>query len=200
MTPLDGGRDESGDGKGEKQEKPIFGPSGLEREGIIFGDIGCYTLGALDPHNAMDTCVNMGASISMAIGAVYSGVRPVVAVIGDSTFAHSGMTGLLDVIQADLDMTVIILDNSTVAMTGDQPSATTGVILERIVLGLGVDPEHFRYMIPRPKHHEENTELLRREIEYRGTSVIIADRPCVLSKQDHARRPYRMISESGIKI
>lgn len=86
----------------------------------VFGDIGCYTLGFLSPFNAIDTCVDMGASITMAKGAADAGQHPAVAIIGDSTFTHSGMTGLLDAINENTPMTVIISDNLTTGMTGGQ--------------------------------------------------------------------------------
>jgi len=86
----------------------------------VFGDIGCYTLGALPPFNAIHTCVDMGAAITMAKGAADAGMRPAVCVIGDSTFTHSGITGLLDAVNDRSPLTVIISDNETTAMTGDR--------------------------------------------------------------------------------
>ena len=86
----------------------------------VFGDIGCYTLGALPPFKALSSCVDMGASITMAKGAADAGLRPAIAVIGDSTFTHSGMTGLLDAINENAPITVIISDNLTTGMTGGQ--------------------------------------------------------------------------------
>lgn len=145
----------------------------------VFSDIGCYTLGALPPYNAIDTCVCMGASVSMAKGASDAGVFPSVAVIGDSTFAHSGMTPLLDAAANNTNMTVIIVDNAAVAMTGGQPTFATGDILVRIVKGLGVLPEHIRVVIPLPKNREEIANIIKEEIEYKGTSVIIASRECI---------------------
>ena len=89
----------------------------------VFSDIGCYTLGANAPFNAINSCVDMGASITMAKGASDAGVYPAVAVIGDSTFTHSGMTGLLDCINENSNVTIVISDNETTAMTGGQDSA-----------------------------------------------------------------------------
>src|SRR5690606_39540822 len=86
--------------------------------GRVFADIGCYTLGALPPFNTINTCVDMGASITMAKGAADAGLHPAVAVIGDSTFTHSGMTGLLDAVNDQSAVTVVISDNYTTAMTG----------------------------------------------------------------------------------
>ncbi|HEX3006070.1 MAG TPA: thiamine pyrophosphate-dependent enzyme [Bacteroidales bacterium] len=144
----------------------------------VFSDIGCYTLGALPPYNAIHTCVDMGASITMAKGAADAGVWPAIAVIGDSTFTHSGMTGLLDAILENTDITVIISDNSTTGMTGGQPSAATNR-LEQICKGLGVDPAHILTIVPLKKNHEENVQIMRNEINYEGVSVIISQRECI---------------------
>jgi len=88
----------------------------------VFSDIGCYTLGALPPYEAIHSCVDMGASLSMAKGAAEAGVHPSIAVIGDSTFTHSGLTGLLDIVEDRSPVTVIISDNMTTGMTGGQPA------------------------------------------------------------------------------
>ena len=144
----------------------------------IFGDIGCYTLGALPPFRAIDSCVDMGASITMAKGAADAGVHPAIAVIGDSTFTHSGMTGLLDAVNDKSRITVILSDNLTTAMTGGQDSAGTNKF-EAICLGLGVEPEHVRVVVPLPKNMEEITRIIREEIEYDGVSVIIPRRECM---------------------
>ncbi len=146
--------------------------------GRIFGDIGCYTLGALPPFNALASCVDMGASITMAKGAADAGLSPAIAVIGDSTFTHSGMTGLLDAINDRSNITVIISDNLTTAMTGGQDSAGTNKF-EAICLGLGVEPEHVRVVVPLPKNMEEITRIIREEINYNGVSVIIPRRECI---------------------
>ena len=144
----------------------------------IFGDIGCYTLGALPPFRAIDSCVDMGASITMAKGAADAGVHPAIAVIGDSTFTHSGMTGLLDAVNDKSRITVVISDNLTTAMTGGQDSAGTNKF-EAICLGLGVEPEHVRVVVPLPKNMEEITRIIREEIDYEGVSVIIPRRECM---------------------
>lgn len=144
----------------------------------IFGDIGCYTLGALPPFRAIDSYVDMGASITMAKGAADAGVFPAISVIGDSTFTHSGMTGLLDAVNDKANITIIISDNLTTAMTGGQDSAGTNKF-EAICLGLGVEPEHVRVVVPLPKNMEEITRIIREEIEYKGVSVIIPRRECV---------------------
>lgn len=151
----------------------------------VFGDIGCYTLGFLAPFNAIDTVVDMGASITMAKGASDAGQHPAVAIIGDSTFTHSGMTGLLDAINENSPITVIISDNLTTGMTGGQDSQGTGK-LEDICLGLGVDPRHCRTIDSLPKNVEQMKELFREEIEYPGLSVIISRRECIQTARRHA--------------
>lgn len=151
----------------------------------VFGDIGCYTLGFLSPFNAIDTVVDMGASITMAKGAADAGQHPAVAIIGDSTFTHSGMTGLLDAVNENSDITVIISDNLTTGMTGGQDSQGTGK-LEDICLGLGVDKAHLRTIESLPRNVEEMKKLFREEIEYRGLSVIISRRECIQTARRHA--------------
>ena len=151
----------------------------------VFGDIGCYTLGFLAPFNAIDTVVDMGASITMAKGAADAGQHPSVAIIGDSTFTHSGMTGLLDAINENTPMTVIISDNLTTGMTGGQDSQGTGK-LEDICRGLGADAAHVRTIEALPKNVEEMKALFREEIEYKGLSVIVSRRECIQTARRHA--------------
>jgi len=152
----------------------------------IFGDIGCYTLGALPPFQAIDSCVDMGASITMAKGAADAGLWPAIAVIGDSTFTHSGMTGLLDAVNDHSNITVIISDNLTTAMTGGQDSAGTNKF-EAICRGLGVEPEHLHVVVPLPKNMDEITRIIRDEINYHGVSVIIPRRECMQTLARKAR-------------
>ncbi len=144
----------------------------------VFSDIGCYTLGALPPWNSINSCVDMGASITMAKGAADAGVHPAIAVIGDSTFTHSGMTALLDCVYENTPVTIIISDNGTTAMTGGQASHATGR-LEEICIGLGVKPEHVITLTPLPKYHDEMVKVLREEMLYEGVSVIIPRRECI---------------------
>jgi len=146
--------------------------------GHVFSDIGCYTLGALPPYNAINSCVDMGASVTMAIGAADAGLFPSVAVLGDSTFTHSGMTGLLDAVVKNSPLTIIISDNSTTGMTGGQKSQATGR-LEKICEGIGVSRDHIKVIIPLRKNHDENASVLKAEFEYRGVSVVIAARECI---------------------
>ncbi|MDD2960460.1 MAG: thiamine pyrophosphate-dependent enzyme [Muribaculaceae bacterium] len=159
----------------------------------VFGDIGCYTLGALPPFGAIKTCVDMGASLTMAKGAAEAGLHPAIGIIGDSTFTHSGMTGLLDAANDKVRMTLIISDNSTTAMTGGQDSAGTNKLVQ-ICNALGVEKEHIRIIIPLPKHHEDNVKILREEIEYNGVSVIIAQRECVQTAARKAKEAARLKS------
>lgn len=159
-----------------------------EYEGArIFGDIGCYTLGALPPFRSIASCVDMGASITMAKGAADAGLFPAIAVIGDSTFTHSGMTGLLDAVNDGANITVVISDNLTTAMTGGQDSAGTNKF-EDLCLGLGVEPEHVRVVVPLAKNMPEITRILREEIAYNGVSVIIPRRECVQTLARKARK------------
>ena len=148
----------------------------------LFGDIGCYTLGALPPYSCISTCVDMGASITMAKGAADAGIRPAVCVIGDSTFTHSGMTGLLDAVNDRSPLTVIISDNGTTAMTGGQDSAGTGRFFD-ICKGLGVEEAHIRLIIPLKKNLDDNAAILREEFIYDGVSVIIAQRECIQKRR-----------------
>ena len=152
----------------------------------VFGDIGCYTLGALPPFKSLSSCVDMGASITMAKGAADAGLFPAVAIIGDSTFTHSGMTGLLDAVNDKANITVVISDNLTTGMTGGQDSAGTNKF-EAICLGLGVEPEHVRVVVPLPKNMSEITQVIKEEIEYKGVSVIIPRRECIQTFARHAR-------------
>lgn len=147
-------------------------------KGKVFSDIGCYTLGALKPFDSISSCVDMGASITMAKGAADAGLSPSVCVIGDSTFTHSGMTGLLDVVNQNTPVTIIIADNSTTGMTGGQTSPAEGRI-EQICLGIGVDPTHLRTVEPIRHKHDENVAVLSEEIRFNGVSVVIARRECI---------------------
>jgi indolepyruvate ferredoxin oxidoreductase alpha subunit len=148
--------------------------------GRVLSDIGCYTLSALPPLESINSCVDMGASITMAVGAAEAGLVPVVAAIGDSTFSHSGITGLLDAVNRKVPITVLILDNSTTGMTGGQDSAAFGHI-DNIVEGVGVEKEHIRVIKPLRRHHEENVKVFKEELKYNGVSVIIARRECVVT-------------------
>ena len=159
-------------------------------KGRVFADIGCYTLGALAPLDAINSCVDMGASITMAIGAADAGLVPSVAVIGDSTFTHSGITGLLDAVNQNSPITVMILDNSTTGMTGGQTSAAHGRIVD-ICKGVGVDEKHIRVLNPLRKHHEANTLIIKEELEHQGVSVIIPQRECIQTLNKRMREKFK---------
>lgn len=145
----------------------------------MFGDIGCSTLGFYEPHHAIHSCVDMGASISMAAGAAHAGIFPSICAIGDSTFAHSGMTPLLGAASENVNMVVVILDNGTVAMTGTQDTLATGERLVEICKGLGVPGEHVRVINPTKRYQEENVKIIQEEVRHEGISVIISRRPCI---------------------
>lgn len=159
-------------------------------KGRVFSDIGCYTLSALKPLESINSCVDMGASITMAIGASEAGLVPAVAAIGDSTFTHSGMTGLLDAVNNKTNLTVLILDNSTVGMTGGQKSSALGR-LERICIGLGVEEEHIRVLKPIRKKHDENVKIMKEELSYEGVSVIIPRRECIQTLNRRMRAKHK---------
>ena len=148
-------------------------------ESLVTSDIGCYTLGALPPYSTIESCVCMGASVSMAKGAAEAGMHPVVAVIGDSTFLHSGITPLMDAVSSNADMTLMILDNETVAMTGGQPTILPSSRLKNVVLGVGADPDHVHVVEAHRKHTEANRDIIEKELQHRGLSVIIAVRECL---------------------
>lgn len=153
---------------------------------FVTGDIGCYTLGALPPLNALDTCLCMGASISKAIGIAKQGISRVAAVIGDSTFWHTGIPALLDAVWNKANILVCILDNSVVAMTGHQPTPHLGITAKgeetkaismvEICKACGVDS----VIEVDPLKKEELLAALKRGLETPGVHVVIAKRPCVL--------------------
>ncbi|OAT79748.1 indolepyruvate ferredoxin oxidoreductase subunit alpha [Desulfotomaculum copahuensis] len=167
---------------------------------LVTGDIGCYTLGGLPPLAGMDSCVCMGASIGMAHGAEMADEQRrgrTVAVIGDSTFLHSGITGLLNMVYNGGNGVVLILDNRTTAMTGHQDHPATGknlmgqpapaVDLEMLVRALGVG----RVAVVDPLDLAAVTETINTELAAAGPSVIIARRPCALLKKE-SRPPVQV--------
>jgi indolepyruvate ferredoxin oxidoreductase alpha subunit len=182
--------------------RPVF--RALRRiRAVVTGDIGCYTLGALPPLAAMDSCVDMGASISMSHGMELAGGaegRPVVAVIGDSTFAHSGITGLLNTAYNGGGGTVLILDNRITAMTGHQGNPVNGITLQdrptreldlvRLVEALGVG----RVRVADPHDVLGAEAVIREEIAAEELSVIVFRAPCALLVRDY-REPYSVDEE-----
>ena len=159
---------------------------------VVMGDIGCYTLGAVAPLSAMDMTLCMGASVSAvhgfnkAMGA--DGEGKSVGIIGDSTFMHSGMTGLANIAYNQSNSTVIILDNSITGMTGHQQNPTTGynikgdpagkIDLEALCRAMGID----RVVVTDPYDLKEFDRVLKEELAAEEPSVIIARRPCALLK------------------
>lgn len=176
----------------------------------VSGDIGCYTLGALAPLSGVDTTLCMGASISALHG--YNKIRggehakKSVAVIGDSTFMHSGMTGLVDITYNKGISTVVILDNSITGMTGHQENPctghtlkgepVTGIMLENICAAAGIAKEHIR--IVNPNDIAEVEKVLREELEFEMPSVIIARRPCALLKYVKPEPAFRINSDKCV--
>ncbi len=164
----------------------------------VTGDIGCYTLGVLQPLNALDTCICMGASIGSAIGMekVQGSEKGTVAVIGDSTFLHSGVTGLMDAVYNNSNVTIIILDNRATAMTGGQQHPATGLTLmgekagqidfETLVTAMGV--KNFRKVDP--YDYNATLDAIKEGIGSSGPSVILTDRPCVLMPKRIMDEPY----------
>jgi indolepyruvate ferredoxin oxidoreductase alpha subunit len=165
---------------------------------FVSGDIGCYTLGFLPPLSAMDACVCMGASITMAHGMSKamgkSGEGRIVAVLGDSTFMHSGITGLLNAVYNKSYASVILLDNRTTAMTGHQENPASGrtilgdaapeLDLEQLCRALGVQ----RVIVVNPHDVETTRKVLKEEIESPELSVIISRAPCVLLPEEVQRK------------
>jgi len=168
----------------------------------VLGDIGCYTLGAVAPLNALDSTLCMGASVSgihgynLARGEETEGKT--VAVIGDSTFMHSGMTGLVNIAYNATNSTVIILDNSITGMTGHQQNPTTGynikgdpaakVDLEALCRALGIE----RVRVVDPYNLKECEQAVKEELAVKEPSVIISRRPCVLLKYVKAKPALRV--------
>ena len=178
------------------------------RNVLISGDIGCYTLGAGHPWNALDTCISMGASMGMALGmdkgrGAADANKKVVAVIGDSTFMHMGMQGLLDITWNRGNVTVLLLDNRAVGMTGGQDNPGTGrdlhgeersrVDFPQLCEALGVKKERIR--VVNPYQLPVLFKTLREETKIEEPSVIITDRPCVLIDHYQATKPYLVEDE-----
>ena len=174
----------------------------------ISGDIGCYTLGAGHPWNALDTCISMGASMGIALGldkgrGEADKDKRIVAVIGDSTFLHMGMQGLLDMVYNKGNVTVLLLDNRTVGMTGGQDNPGTGrdihgedaprVDFPKLVESLGVKPERIHTV--NPYELPVLFKTIRDEVKVPEVSVIITDQPCVLIKDYHKLKPYEVLDD-----
>lgn len=176
----------------------------LKKLGVaVTGDIGCYTLGVLEPLNALDTCICMGASIGNAIGMekVNGSEKGTVAVIGDSTFLHSGVTGLMDAVYNNSNVTIIILDNRATAMTGGQEHPGTGrtlmgtpageIDIKKIVEAVGVK----NLVELDPYDYDTVLETIKTQMDTPGPSVIITSRPCVLMPKRIMNEPYTVDAE-----
>jgi indolepyruvate ferredoxin oxidoreductase alpha subunit len=175
---------------------------------FVAGDIGCYTLGFLPPLSSMDSCVCMGAGVSgvhgMAKALGEEGMGKEVAVIGDSTFVHSGITGLINIVYNDSYSTVIILDNRITAMTGQQPNPASGTNIkgepanmlnfEELCRALGVK----NVVTLNPHNINETRKILREEIDRPEPSVVISRAPCVLipAEKKRVKVPFRTIREN----
>jgi indolepyruvate ferredoxin oxidoreductase alpha subunit len=178
------------------------------RNVTISGDIGCYTLGFGQPWNALDACISMGASMGMALGldkgrSDAEKDKKIVAVIGDSTFLHMGMQGLLDIVYNRGNVTVLLLDNRAVGMTGGQDNPGSGrdihgqeaprVDFANLVKALGVREE--RVHVVNAYELPVLLKTLREETKIPEPSVIITSQPCVLIKDYHALKPYTVIED-----
>ncbi len=177
----------------------------LKRLGaVVTGDIGCYTLASLEPLAAMDTCVAMGSSIGMAVGMAASGGagEPVVATIGDSTFIHGGIQGLVDAVYSKANITVLILDNATTAMTGGQEHPGTGVTLQGIettpvdLVGLCKAVGVKDVNVVDPYDLASTYNAIEAAMSYVGPSVVITNRPCVEAPLKVRDRPYEVILDA----
>lgn len=178
----------------------------LKKMGVnVCGDIGCYTLGAVAPLGAMDAVVCMGASVGMSFGMSLARgkefAKNTVAVIGDSTFIHSGITGLIEIVYNKGINTVIILDNSITGMTGHQENPTTGktlrgeatkqVDLELLGHAVGID----RVVVVDPFDLEQFEKTVKEELAAEEPSLIIAQRPCALLKNVKFPGPVRVLED-----
>ncbi|MGB2902609.1 MAG: thiamine pyrophosphate-dependent enzyme [Candidatus Dechloromonas phosphoritropha] len=174
----------------------------------ISGDIGCYTLGAGHPWNALDTCISMGASMGIALGldkgrGEADKDKRILAVIGDSTFLHMGMQGLLDIVYNKGNVTVLLLDNRAVGMTGGQDNPGNGrdiygeeasrVDFAKLVAALGVKEERIHTV--NPYELPVLFKTIRDEVKVPEVSVIITDQPCVLIKDYHKLKPFEVIDD-----
>ncbi|QQO08334.1 thiamine pyrophosphate-dependent enzyme [Breznakiella homolactica] len=181
---------------GESYETIKQAAAGLESV-VIAADIGCYALGALPPYSVPETIVCMGASVGMAKGAADSGIKYAIGVIGDSTFLHSGITGLIDAVAANTPMTLVILDNSIVAMTGCQDTMLPSARLKDVVLGIGVHPDHVIELEAKRQLQDENAARFRTELEYPGLSVVFFKRECLEAFRKRKKQEAAKAQSSG---
>lgn len=144
----------------------------------IFGDIGCYTLGTLPPYNSIQTCVEMGASFGMALGAGLVGMKHVVGLIGDATFYHSGLTSLVSLKECQGNVTFIVVDNSITAMTGHQKTVAVNII-ENIAKSVGLGDDQIHILKPLPKQLDKNVAALEKIFSHDGPDLVIFRRECI---------------------
>jgi len=180
----------------------------LRKRGIVVGDRGCYNQGVHPPLRAIDTCVAMGASVGMACGFYKANIKePIVAVIGDSTFFHAGISPLIDAVYNSANITVVVLDNEVTAMTGHQPNPSSGrtvlgekskkIYPEKVAEALGiefirvVDTSDFEYLV----------RTLIDAIEYNGVSVVVIRSPCILEVLRSGKKTsrYEILQDLCIK-
>jgi indolepyruvate ferredoxin oxidoreductase alpha subunit len=173
-----------------------------EMDIVVSGDIGCYSLGALPPYNCMDTCIDMGAAVTFAQGVEMAtdGRQDCVAILGDSTFAHSGITGLLNAAYNKRKTVVIVLDNGTTAMTGIQPNPCSGetingeptVVLDYVKLGeaCGLDKNNIRIVDAYDKAAVETA--LKSALAAKKLSLLVIKGPCIIlrNKQKKSRKQH----------
>jgi indolepyruvate ferredoxin oxidoreductase alpha subunit len=169
---------------------------------VIIGDIGCYSLGGLAPLDSMDAIICMGAGVSTAMGVAKSGLdRPVVGIVGDSTFFHSGITGLLDIGYNNGNLTIIVLDNRVTAMTGHQQNPGTGITLsgergfqariEKFAEASGIS----RIRVFDPYDLAQTAEVMKEELHCGQASILISRRPCVLIQKNEEFTLYSVDAE-----
>ncbi len=180
----------------------VFTALGKWSDVVVCGDIGCYSLGVMPPLNRLDTILCMGGGISVAHGMAKAGEAKVVGMVGDSTFFHSGITGLLDIAVNKSNVVIVIVDNRTTAMTGHQDHPGTGktlmgdktvaVSIEGMVRACGIE----RCRIVDPYSIAETIQAFQEELEYNGPSVIISRAPCLLAEKKTLGKPYQVKVES----
>ncbi len=173
--------------------RPTFDILKKSKAKVVMGDIGCYSLAALFPFEQSNSIISMGASIGMIKGvrktmSLEAADEPLVAVIGDGTFFHSGLTGMINLLhqlKEEENMTIVILDNRTTAMTGGQPNASSGIYNPKEDMRVGIKPLLEAVGFNRIKEinqydYKAAAGIFKEEIDYSGLSIIIANGPCAL--------------------
>jgi indolepyruvate ferredoxin oxidoreductase alpha subunit len=178
---------------------------GKKKESAIFSnDIGCYALGVTPPAKVADTLLDMGASISMGSGFAHTDIEnPIIAIIGDSTFWHSGLAGLVNAIYNNTNMTIVIVDNLTTAMTGMQENPSTGktalgvtstqkLVIEKVTEAMGA-----KTLVIDPWEVDTAVKLVKEHLQLSGVKVIISRRECIVQalRKVELMEPYEIIDE-----